>query len=249
MLKRLFIIPILTMTMIVAVNLIAQPASAGLYKWVDDQGKVHYTDDKGKIPKKYRTDTKMKRVRSIAGLKETASSGSSKGGKGREGTDEASVNAEDTKGILEKAEEKAVEEVIAFFKEENDRAARFDGIRNTSGNYQTMRKGFEKNLPAKKGLAQKFSNSKIPALKETRAYLEKSIEGDEAQVATQFQSGIARGYYRRIISEIPTKEELIKNLKAAVKESKKQKEALEKAEEERKQAEAEKAKKKKTAKK
>jgi len=249
MLKKLFVIQILTMTVMVAVHLFAPPAFAGLYKWVDDQGKVHFTDDKGKIPKKYRTDTQMKRLHSIAGPKETSSTGSSKGGKGWGGTDEASVSAEDTEGILEEAEEKAVAEVIAFFQKENDRAAGFDGIRNTSGNYQTMIKGFEKNLPTKKGFVKKFSQSKVPALKETHSYLEKSIKGDEVQIGTHFRSGISLGNYRRMISEIPTKEALMQKLKAAVEESKKKKEELKKAEEEMKQAEAEKEKKKETAKK
>jgi len=249
MLKKLLVIQILTMTVMVAVHLFAPPAFAGLYKWVDDQGKVHFTDDKGKIPKKYRTDTQMKRLHSIAGPKETPSTGSSKGSKGGGGTDEASVSAEDTEGILEEVEEKAVAEVIAFFQKENDRAAGFDGLPNNYANYQTMNSGFKNFLPVKKGFLQKFSKSKVPALKETHSYLKNSIEEDQAQIATLFQSGLSRGYFKRIVSEIALKEQLTKKLKAAVEESKKKKEELKKAEEEMKQAEAEKEKKKETAKK
>ena len=252
--KKLFVIQILTMTVMVAVILVAQPAFAGLYKWVDDQGKVHFTDDKAKIPKKYRTDTQMKRLHSIASPKETpstgSSSGSSKGDKGGEGMDAASLSAEDKEGILEEAEEKAVEEVIAFFEKENDRADGFDGVHNTIMNYNIMNQGFKNFLPIKKGFVKKFSKSKIPALKETHDYLKKSIKEDEVQIATAFQSGASRrGYYRRIVSEIPIKEELKKKLLAAVEKSKKKKEELKKAEEAMKQAEAEKEKKKATAKK
>jgi len=242
MFKKLFVIQILTMTAIVAVYLAAQPAFAGLYKWVDDQGKVHFTDDKGKIPKKFRTKTKMKKLRSIASPKKSSSSGTSKDGKGGEGT-------EDTEGILEEAEEKAVEEVIAFFKKENARAAGFKGKPSIYGNYQMMNEGFKNFLPAKKGLEQQFSKSKIPAIQETHSYLNKSIQEDEAQINTLFQSGLSRGYFKRMIAEIPVKNGLTEKLNAAVEESREKKEAQKKAMEEKKQAEAEKEKKKATAKK
>ena len=100
-----------------------------------------------------------------------------------------------------------------------------------------MRAGFINFLPIKKRFLQEFSESKIPALQETHSYLEKSIKGDEVQIATQFQSGLSRGYFRRIISEIAIKEQLTKTLLTAVEESNKNKEALKKAEEEKKQAE------------
>ena len=32
-------------------------AVAGIYKWRDDQGKLHFTDDRAKIPPKYRENT------------------------------------------------------------------------------------------------------------------------------------------------------------------------------------------------
>ena len=71
------------------------PADAKLYQWTDENGQVHSTDDIENIPKQYRTPTQIKILRSIASPKETPFTGSSKGGKGGEGTDEASVNVED----------------------------------------------------------------------------------------------------------------------------------------------------------
>lgn len=38
----------------VALLLAASPASAGIYKWTDDSGNVHYTSDPMKVPQRYR---------------------------------------------------------------------------------------------------------------------------------------------------------------------------------------------------
>ena len=41
---------------------LALPASAEMYKWVDEKGTVHFTDDISSIPEKYREDVEMRKT-------------------------------------------------------------------------------------------------------------------------------------------------------------------------------------------
>jgi hypothetical protein len=44
----------LALTALLAIALLASPASATIYKWIDSQGNVGFTDDPGKIPPAFR---------------------------------------------------------------------------------------------------------------------------------------------------------------------------------------------------
>ena len=50
-------------TLLVTIVLIAlaSPASAQMYKWTDEKGTVHFTDDPSNIPEKYRPDTETRK--------------------------------------------------------------------------------------------------------------------------------------------------------------------------------------------
>ncbi|MBW2410990.1 MAG: DUF4124 domain-containing protein [Deltaproteobacteria bacterium] len=48
---------------------LAAPASAGLYKWKDADGKIHFTDDPSKIPLDNRNKKDMKKLSSSKGGK------------------------------------------------------------------------------------------------------------------------------------------------------------------------------------
>ena len=41
---------------------LSSPANAEMYKWVDEQGTVHFTDDASKIPEKYRPDAELRKI-------------------------------------------------------------------------------------------------------------------------------------------------------------------------------------------
>lgn len=46
-------------TVLLTLILFAVPVTAATYKWVDDKGTVNFTEDYGKIPKKYRKKAKV----------------------------------------------------------------------------------------------------------------------------------------------------------------------------------------------
>jgi clan AA aspartic protease (TIGR02281 family) len=47
---------------IVIIPMISFVARAELYKWIDEKGNIHFTDDDSKIPEKYRTDAESRKV-------------------------------------------------------------------------------------------------------------------------------------------------------------------------------------------
>jgi clan AA aspartic protease (TIGR02281 family) len=56
--------------LMVALVALAYPAGAEMYRWVDEKGTVHFTDDLSRIPEKYRPDAETRK-----GPKETTSPG------------------------------------------------------------------------------------------------------------------------------------------------------------------------------
>jgi len=66
---RIFIITVICLAL-------AAPASAGLYKWKDENGKIHFTDDPSQIPLDYRNKKDMKKMQSSRGGKNNLPSAS-----------------------------------------------------------------------------------------------------------------------------------------------------------------------------
>ena len=249
MLKKKSVFQVLSAAFAIAVFWFAQPVFAGLYKWTDDTGSVHFTDDKSKIPKKYRTKTKLKKLRQLDDrtFNPALSSGPSKGGEGGVESGKGAGEAND-KGILSEKEENTVNETIDFFESENARSAKYEGKPNYSPTYRTMQLGIENNLPQKQKLIADLADSENPALKEAYEFLKKSEAGDQLRLKAVWQSGYTGGYFGRIISEINTKNGLQEKLQTALDESKKKKEEKLKEEQE-KAAQAEESKKTKQVKK
>ncbi|MEE8128632.1 MAG: DUF4124 domain-containing protein [Nitrospinaceae bacterium] len=54
---RIFVITVICLVL-------AAPASAGLYKWKDENGKTHFTDDPSRIPLDNRNKKDMKKIQS-----------------------------------------------------------------------------------------------------------------------------------------------------------------------------------------
>jgi clan AA aspartic protease (TIGR02281 family) len=51
-----------TLLIMIFLIALALPASAQMYKWVDEKGTVHFTDDPSNIPERYRPDTETRKA-------------------------------------------------------------------------------------------------------------------------------------------------------------------------------------------
>jgi hypothetical protein len=207
-----------TALMLAVLWLCQTPLWAGIYKWRDDQGKIHFTDDKSRIPLKYR-----QRLQKFKGVVEP-----------KPKSVQEPVEAEKEKEVV--AEEKAVEEKVTeeeniaeivaaleetkkFLENENashERLVKF--VTPTEFNGRNYVVNIRRKLARKKKLAEKLSKFKEPVLIEANSYLTKSIALDESE-----KMG-GEGYLERILAlrqrmetQVATKKKIIKRIKARLK--------------------------------
>ncbi len=193
------------------------PLWAGIYKWKDDQGKVHFTNDKSRIPLKYRGH-----LEKFKGVTEPRP-------KPVEAEKEKEAVAPEPEAAEEKAaEEKAAEkektaELVAALKEtkkylefenaSNERLIKF--VKPTKFHGRNYVNEVRRKLPRKKKLAEKLSKFKDSVLIMANSYLTKTIALDESE-----EMG-GEGYLERILAlrqrlktQVETKKKIIRRIQA-----------------------------------
>jgi len=92
-------------------GLFSQPAFSAVYKWKDDQGRTHFTDDEGKIPAQYRNKDRLKKVKGLTTREtpKTTPEEAEEPEEGEEGSEEQETTAEGEAGS-EAGEELSEEE-------------------------------------------------------------------------------------------------------------------------------------------
>ncbi len=198
------------------------PIWAGIYKWKDDQGKVHFTDDKSRIPLKYRgqlekfkgvTESKPKPVEAEEEEEAVAP--------------EAEEKAANEKAVEEKAAERektaelvaALKETKSFLEHENashERMVKF--VKPTKFHGRNYVVEIRRRLKSKIKLAEKLSKFEDPVLIMANSYLAKSIKRDERE-----EMG-GPGYLERILAlnkrmktQVETKKRIIRRIKSRLK--------------------------------
>ncbi len=202
------------------------PLWAGIYKWKDDQGKVHFTDDKSRIPLKYRG--KLEKFKGVVEPKPKSVQEPVEAEKGKEAVAPEPEAPEEMAPEEKAAEEKAAEkektaELVAALKEtkkyleyenaSNERLTKFVKPTKFNGRYYVNE--LRKKLPRKKKLAEKLSEFKDSVLIMANSYLTKSIALDESE-----KMG-GPGYLARILAlrqrmktQVKTKKKIIKRIQA-----------------------------------
>ncbi len=169
-------------------------AVAGIYKWRDDQGKLHFTDDRSKIPLKYRENVeKLKGVSEPKPPKPSMGQGESSG-KGETVVPTETVQEEASTGSAESSEKapeksKYSKEQIALLKQVKVFLTRewatkvkiVENIEPTKLNGKYYVSASKKSIPKKKQMVKKLRDAVIPSLREVRAYLKKSYIQDLAE--------------------------------------------------------------------
>ena len=200
------------------------PVWAGVYKWQDDQGKIHFTNDKSSIPLQYLTKKQVKIVigsepsfKKKAEQVELASipaitdpempkqPGPSvvqeEGGKSPEMAPEAVAMLKETKTYLEK-ENRAHLRLIHI-------------VEPTEANGKHFIMSGKNALPRKKELVKKLDAFKLPSLKDARKYLKRSAFKDRLEKigGNDYLVRIQK-LVERMKKGIKTKEKIIKNIEA-----------------------------------
>ena len=196
------------------------PVKAKIYKWKDDQGATHYTDNENNIPLKYRTKEKIQKLRGLAQPRQPggAPAEESSAEEAEEGGEEATGPEAEMAGEGEGGSSEADSETLAFLKEVKD----FLDLEITqhkkllqsvppdvkNGKYYILP---IKNRAGKKfEMASKIKKSGVKALKPVSQYLLISAELDsKEQVGGDNYLGRILELKSRLEQEVVKKEKLL----------------------------------------
>ncbi len=204
----------------------ATPLRAEIFKWTDDQGKVHFTNDKSSIPRKFRDAGDLKQLR---GSGATPDSGDSPASARKPGKD-----AE----ILTEAELAKIETAKAFLRKEQ----RFVQDEDTAYHTPTAMREFGNKysmLNQEREQAKKsIDGTNVPALRNVVSHIEATLKSAEEN-PNWMRKLSAANTVKRLKTEVAGNGALIASLDAAVEKSKekekeKEKEEAEKAEKDKK---------------
>ncbi|GJL79139.1 MAG: hypothetical protein NPINA01_21280 [Nitrospinaceae bacterium] len=192
----------------------AFPAIAGVssfYKWKDDQGKVHFTDNPLKIPEKYRSPSTVEKRRGLPPAKSNPGNGPS--GTGKTGNTEAS---EDVPKTSEPGAEKPVmEEALSFLKSDIQRFQKYEDYVPQRRHAVLLRNEIVEVLPAKEALEKKLEKFDSPLSNNIRSFLKKSLQKDyEAKKRENPRRLIFVKERSRINGELSEKIQLVEKLEA-----------------------------------
>jgi hypothetical protein len=222
-----------------------QPDSviAKIYKYKDDNGKVHFTDDASRIPLKYRERGSVKKFRGV--YEPTPGVGAPPGPPGQN----SAGGSKEDEGLSPK-DEGLVKRTIQVFKVGIALSNRYKDVLPNFSMGQGAVNAIQSGLPLKESMASDLAGTKVPELQQALGFLNQSIAVDKQ--TTSVGAGLKRrivSIFSRLHDEAKQQTALIKQLEQALIDSKKKKAeaAKKKAEEakkefERKKAEAEKKK-------
>ncbi len=216
---------------------------AKVYKYKDDQGKIHFTDDPSQIPLKYRKKNKMEKFKGVFEPNSSSSGKSSSGFGATTGTQKGTGGAtagkagagDEDEGFSEK-DEASAKKTIQVFKAGVALANRYKGAYPNFANVRGLIDAMQGALPQKESLAKELAGTKVPELQEALAFLTQSIAADQKNksTGTALKKAIV-GIFSRVASDAQKQTALIEKIEKAMKESEKKKaEAKKKKESEKK---------------
>jgi len=232
-----------------------EPVFAKIYKYKDEQGKTHFTDDASKIPLRYRDKGSVKKFKGVNEPALASGTSSVFPGQKSAGKDDGKSSKDGEDEGLSSQDEGLVKKTIQTFKVG---IALGDQYKNKQPNAPNGRRAvntIQSSLPIKEGLARELAGTKVPELKEALGFLKQSIAVDKQ--TTSIGAGLKRrivGIFKRLADEGKQQAALIRKLeqglndsakKKAAAKKKKEEEAKKKKEEEAKKKKEEEAKKKK----
>ena len=199
------------------------PLWAGIYKWKDDQGKIHFTDDKSRIPLKYRGQ-----LEKFKGVVEPSQGQSGASAAPETGSDEEAAGEETpSAGDGEQASKpppksKYTKKQIALLKKVKAYMTKawaanvrlVNNVEPTELNGKYYIASQRKSAPQKKGMIKQIGASEIPTLKEVKKFLKKSsLNDDRLEVGNPPFMEKVQKIRQTLEGEIPIQKGFIEQLK------------------------------------
>ncbi len=188
---------------------------SSIYKWKDERGKVHFTDDPLKIPLRYRSDPDLDTRRALPPPKSSPKDiqkSASKDNGDTPAEDQGKPGDDPEKGKKKKALA-AMREALGFLKSDVQRYKKYEEYVPQHRHAILLRKDIVSVLPTKEALAKKLEAFDSTLLKQIKTYLKASLQKDfEAKKREYPRRTIFITERLRINGELPTKNSLIKSL-------------------------------------
>ncbi|MBC8282856.1 MAG: DUF4124 domain-containing protein [Nitrospinae bacterium] len=177
-LKKLFLL----LVMVSFLVCFDEKLEAAVYKWRDENGKIHFTDDPNSVPEEFR-QKKMK-FRLLPKIKNGKPTPNPQKNVDESPSPEETKEAEKDSNLLTEADKSAVEAVVTFFEED---MPRYEAILNrplSNGNagkrkWKALRNTVIATIPQKEALVKQVSTAQLPLLKEISNFLSQVIAEDE----------------------------------------------------------------------
>ena len=220
------------------------PVIAKIYKYKDEHGKIHFTDDASKIPLRYRNKGSVKKFKGVSEPVPAPRAPSGFPGQPSAGAGGSEIKED---AGLSSQEVALVGKTIQVFKVGIELANRYENVQLSFSNGQGAVNAIQSALPLKESLASELAGTRVPELQEALGFLKQSIAADQQtkSVGQGLKKRIA-AIFNRLADEEKQQTALIKKLEKALKDSNKKKaEAKKKKAEEAKKKKEEEAKKKK----
>jgi hypothetical protein len=203
-----------------------EPAFAKIYKYKDELGKTHFTDDASKIPLRYRNKGSVKNFRGVNEPDPAPSTSSALPGQASAGGGESSVKKDEG---LSAQDEGLVKKTIQVFKVGIALGNQYQNKQPSFSNGLGAVNTIQSSLPLKESMAKELAGTKVPELKEALGFLKQSIAVDKQTIS--IGSGLKTrivGIFSRLTDESKRQAALIDKLEKALKDSAKKKAEAEK---------------------
>jgi hypothetical protein len=190
---------------------------SSIYKWKDEQGKIHFTDDPLKIPLRYRSDPNLEKIRGLPSPKSSSRKQMSKSNADSTAEDQAEQDetTDDSDADKKKEEVATMQAALNFLKSDVQRYKKYKDYVPQHRHAVVLRDEIVNVIPAKDALVKKLGKSDSTLLKQVSSYLKISLQRDyEAKKREHPRRLIFISERSRINEEQPVKNQLIKRLTA-----------------------------------
>lgn len=228
---KIFVCTVSGLFLFTMLFLMEQPLEGAIFKWKDDRGKVHFTDDLTKIPDRYRlkaenaeaeetppseADFVAPEVAEPLPLEEDSVS-EDKAVEEEETPAPEPEPVEEEKSGLTDEERAVIQEAIAFLQSEVARDQEFTQLHVNRANGKRLMRSIQDGLPGKQALADKLSNYDSPIIQEIQGYLQKNIDDESSinPVGPRLRTRMRR-VITRLEGELPVKARLIEKLQKEI---------------------------------
>ena len=171
---------ILILTMIFLVSGLVSFVEAAIYKWKNENGKTHFTDDPTKVPEAFRKKPFIKGSKS---RKETLNSRQKKApdeeASDKKGVAETENKEGDKQEGLTEAQRSIAEATVNFLREDISRYEKFYTYPASRSKFRAIKGAVAGTTPKKQALLAQVSSDDLPLFEEIAGFLETSIAADE----------------------------------------------------------------------